>query len=152
MGIFSKLKNLTGGWADVSVIVENARRGDSTEVMVQVSVKDEPIEIKRVYVTLRCVEEVRMPNYRVNSQGTDQGSRSVNVSATETLHEHEYTAAGGTRLDAQILEAVPCRIDIPSHLPPSFEGRYARIRWLVRAGLDMSGNDPDSGWQELPVE
>ncbi|NND70452.1 MAG: hypothetical protein HKN43_02630 [Rhodothermales bacterium] len=151
MGIFSKLKNLTGGWADVSVITEDARRGDSTEVMIQVSVKDEPIEISRIYITLRCVEEVRVPNYRVNNAGTSGGSTSVNVNATEVLHEQEYTATGATRLDAGILEAVPCTLDLPGHMPPSFEGRNARVRWLVKAGLDMSGNDPDSGWQELPV-
>lgn len=151
MGIFSKLKNLTGGWADVSVITETANRGDTTEVMVQVSVKDEPIQISRIYVTLRCVEEVRVPNYRVNSSGGNAGSSSVNVNATETLHEQEYNATGATRLDAGILEAVPCSLDIPAHMPPSFEGRNARIRWMVKAGLDMKGNDPDSGWQDLPV-
>ena len=151
MGIFSKLKNLTGGWADVSVITEDATRGEPTEVMVQVSVKDESIEINRIYVTLRCVEEVRVPNHRVNVAGSNSGSTTVNVNATEVLHEQEYTATGVTRLDAHILEAVPCRMDIPGHLPPSIEGRNARFRWLVKAGLDMSGNDPDSGWQELTV-
>ena len=152
MGIFSKLKNLTGGWADVKVTADETIRGGSSEVMIQVSVGEEPIEIKRIYLKLKCVEEVTVPNQRIDDPRADGRTRFGTVSATEVLHQKEYTAAGATRLDAGINETVTCSIDVPGQLPPSFDGRNARIRWLVKAGLDMSGNDPDSGWQSIPVK
>ncbi len=150
MGIFSKLRNLTGSWADVTVITEPGTRGESTSVMVQVSVRDEPIKVNRVYLTVRCVEEVNVPGVKqTGAQGNQM--QPVNVSAREVLYDQEFTLATGVELDAGVLEAIEQSFEIPGQMPPSFTGRNARVVWQLRAGLDMTGNDPDSGWQDFNV-
>lgn len=69
MGLFSKIKNsITGGWADVSLMVNDAQRGSSASVTVNVSVKSESINVDEVYLILRCMELVEIPDYRVHDR------------------------------------------------------------------------------------
>ena len=42
-------------------------------------------------------------------------------------------------------------IQIPANANPSFRGSMIKHTWEVQAGLDMTGNDPDSGWQVIEV-
>ena len=46
MGFFSDLKkNITGGWADLSLSVQPATRGEQLNATITFSVRDEPVDV-----------------------------------------------------------------------------------------------------------
>ena len=68
MGFFSRLtRSITGGWAEVSLVMAPAQRGRSAAITVTVAVRDEPISIGRVYARMRCVENIDIPHYPVGT-------------------------------------------------------------------------------------
>jgi hypothetical protein len=153
MGFFSNLKNsLTGGWADVTVSTGPARRGEPLAVTVVISVKSSEIVVNEVYLQLECKEVVELPNYPVPDPDKPGTTRSVTIRETTSLHRLKHVLAPGRTFAAQSQHTFNASIGLPGDLPPSYNGRLARIEWLVLAGLEMKGNDPDSGWQPVRVE
>jgi hypothetical protein len=156
-------RKATGGTATVALSVGAARRSAKAPVTIDVAAKDEPVSVKRVYVMLRCVEEVEIPNYALPAEPsaaasgtssappTDNKPKTVNVKAQQNLFEKEFVLSPGVELAPNATRKFQGEVEIPSHLPPSFNGKFARVKWHVLAGLSTEGNDPDSGWQELPV-
>jgi hypothetical protein len=59
--------------------------------------------------------------------------------------------ANGQELAGQAKTQFTGEIDLPGHLPPSFNGKYARVKWYAQAGLSTSLTDPTSNWQEIAV-
>jgi hypothetical protein len=153
MGFFSKLKNtLTGGWATVTVECEGAgKRGERLPFKVNVEVKDNPISVDRIYVELQCAETVEIDRYRTLDQDDAGDVDYVNVRHSEDLLEEKLVIADAQELAANGSFSFNGEIDIPAHLPPSYRGKNCAIKWLIYAGLDMTGNDPDSGWKEITV-
>ena len=154
MGFLSSLKNrLTGGWADVGIAHGEGRRGEPLALTVHVAVKSSEIEVSDVYVQLQCHEVVEIENHRVSARDGDGelDVDHVDIRKQERLFDRRISLARGVSLDAGSQHAYEATLDIPEHLPPTYSGRHARIRWRVLAALDMKGNDPDSGWRELHV-
>ncbi|MCH8961455.1 MAG: sporulation protein [Bacteroidetes bacterium] len=152
MGFLSKLKStITGSWADVTLSVASAQRGETAAVTVDVAVKSEPIRINRVYVQFRCTEEVKILNYQTGRRDAEGKTIVIDVRKTERLLNEEIVLAGAQELAAESHHHFEGELRIPAHLPASFEGRHASISWSAMAGLDMKGNDPDSGWQDLEI-
>ncbi len=154
MGFFSKLKNtLTGGWATVTVECEqNARRGEKFPFKVNVQVKDEDISVDRVYIQLQCAEVIELDNYRSFDRDDAGDIDYINVRHSEELLDEELTISQNQQLGANQSASFDGEVDIPAHLPPSYRGRNCSVQWRIYAGLDMTGNDPDSGWKEITVE
>jgi hypothetical protein len=159
MGFFSKLKaNLTGSWADVTIVANDATRGETATVTVNVAVRDQEISVDSIVVTLRCNEEISIPNYRAsvkmqtNGQaGNSTASGSINVNHTETIHEEEVTVDSNVNFAANEKRSFQAIFQLPAHLPATFEGRNAGYVWEAYAALEMKGNDPDTGWKEIRV-
>ena len=154
MGLLSNLKNsLTGGWADVAIDHGEGRRGEPLAVTVHVAVRSSAIEVSDVYLRLECHEIVEIDNHRVSDRDADGGLEvdHVDIRRDERLFERRVSLARGVSMDAESQQAYETQIELPAHLPPTYTGRHARIRWRALAALDMKGNDPDSGWQEIPV-
>ncbi len=153
MGFLSNLKNsLTGGWADVVIDHGEGRRGEPLELTVHVAVRSSAIEVSDVYVQLECHEIVEIDNHRVSDH--DDGELDVDhvdIRKQERLFDRRVSLARSVSLDADSQQAYEGQVDLPAHLPPSYSGRHAKIRWRVLAALDMKGNDPDSGWREIRV-
>src|SRR5687768_9150783 len=87
MGFFKNLKgNLTGDWADLTLNVGEARRGQSVPVSVDVAVNDKDIEVTRVIVEARCQEIGDLPHRNATGSTT---SSAQDLSETSTLHTEE---------------------------------------------------------------
>ena len=161
MGIFDKLKAaknfVTGGSADVVVdAADDARIGEPFKVEVAVRVGDAPLEVRRVYVKVRSVEIVDMPDNSNSAQydveATPQ-TRDANDPryAEEETYEAEVILHGAVDLDSNAQANWEGEITLPASCMPTYRGRNAKHRWLIFAGLDVAGNDPDSGWSEFQV-
>lgn len=152
MGFFSNLKNsITGGWADVQVTTTRAVRGAPMQVTVEVAVRSDDIKVKDVYVVLECHEIVEIDNYRSHDHDDAGDIDYTDIHEDVELFEQRVSLAREVALTAGSKQVYEGRVDLPDHLPPSYRGRNAEIRWQVLAALDMKGNDPDSGWQQLDV-
>ena len=147
MGLLSNLKsNLTGDWATVAVLLSPARPGQPAQIAVDVTVKDKPIQIDGVTAKISCAEVVDIPSYRAAGAATD-----VRVNTTERLFDHEVKLAGPHELAAGAQQRYTGELALPAHVPPTLRGRNARIEWQIMGALEMKGNDPDSGWQDVQV-
>lgn len=155
MGFFSTLKNnLTGSWADVTLQPADGSRGDVLELKVHVHVRDEPIEVSKVAVKVRCVERVTVPESRTTTRaGDDDRPRSTTSdrTVTTTLFDREIMASPAVHLEAGSDHEFVAEVSLPEEMPPTVTGRNARFEWQAFASLDMKGNDPDSGWQTFRV-
>lgn len=160
MGFFSDLKkNITGGWADLSLSVQPATRGEQLNATITFSVRDEPVDVSKITLRVRCQEivtvpERSMPNRTTHTPGqpgrTSQ-THSSPTTVTETLFNQEIVAAHARSFDSGANETFDLVVSIPANLPPTMMGRNARYEWSAYASADMKGNDPDSGWQTFEV-
>ena len=159
MGFFSDLKkNITGGWADLSLSVPPAVRGETMNATITFSVRDEAIDVSKITLKVRCQETVSipersMPNRTTHTPGQNghTASSSGPTTVTETLFTQDIVAAHARSFEAGASETFELVVSIPAHLPPTMIGRNARYEWSAYASADMKGNDPDSGWQTFEI-
>jgi hypothetical protein len=152
MGLFSKLKNsLTGGWAKVFVDCPGGLKCEEIPVNIRVVVGDNAIDVDRVYLKVRSREDINIPNYRVRDKDTAGDVDYHNVRAMETTYENEVTVAGAQSMDANGEYSFEGSFAVPENTSGTYLGKYARHVWEIFVGLDMKGNDPDSGWQEINI-
>jgi hypothetical protein len=147
MGLFDTVKNaVTGGAADVHVEVGGAEPGASVPVRVKARANADA-EISSVYLLVRATEwaefeETEFEEGEVERE-TEAGSKVVfnerfDIAGPQELAEgEEYTWEGS--------------FEIPASANPTFEGHIIEHGWQIQAGLDMTGNDPDSGWEYFHV-
>ncbi len=109
--------------------------------------------ISEVYVELKG-EEMYMK--KESTTNTDSDGNVYNserdVRAYETIHFEKKIAAENIRLEENDSEKWLTSFDFPAQVTPTYHGKNAHFKWLVRAGLDMKGIDPKSDWQELTVD
>ncbi|MEZ4445473.1 MAG: hypothetical protein R3B72_40740 [Polyangiaceae bacterium] len=147
MGFFSNLKNaITGGAADVQVQCPNVQRGMPAVVQIWATAKGAG-NVNGVYLLVRAVE-------RCEVKDTDwEGGQSH----TETIRGHRVSweqripVAGGFQMQPGQQMQWQAQIQIPQNIGPSLQGHMISHTWEIQAGLDMTGNDPDSGWVAIQV-
>ena len=154
MGIFDKVKSfatkLTGGSAKVFVESDPIKFGEPFTVRIKAIVKEEAISIDRVYLNIEGLEEVRINHVGVhhNHQGNSQTS-TQNIYETHRTYQNQITVQDKMNLASTMTYDWITEIELPSSAQPVYLGKYARHTYRIKAGLDMPGNDPDSGWVEL---
>ena len=130
MGFLSKLKSsLTGSWADVTLSVAPAQRGEIAAVTVDVAVKSEAIRINRVYVEFRCTEAVKILNYQTGKRDAEEKEIVIDVRKSERLLNEEIVLAGAQELAAERLlnlQVLPAAIGV--------------VAFHIETGLRRPGN------------
>ena len=140
MGFFKDLKNkVTGGGATVRVTVPSAQRGRATPVQVQATAKANG-KVSAVYVLIRATETSQFK--------TDDGNK---VSGSKVSYETRVSIAGASEIQEGQTYNYEGVIELPTNSNPSLRGSIIDHIWEIQAGLDMPGNDPDSGWQTFDV-
>lgn len=166
MGFFDKLKSaanfVTGGGAKVSVDVIGATTQGPFDVCVRVTEVTANMNIDAVYVLVRSTEEVDVDGDKVarelqeNSKSTNpadpvQATRVGRLTDEEQTSYQRVTIAGAQALVAGQTYEWTGQVTLPSDALPTYRGRSARHTWYIQAGLDKTGNDPDSGWVDFRV-
>jgi len=155
MGFFEKLKQaknfVTGGGANVEIqqLNSDASEGQALRFKILCHVKDADLKIDNVYLEIKAEEEVRVEDYDI-SDSTGNMRRETITREHETFRQKVIVAEAQT-LEAESNHEWEVEVSLPSNLHGSYRGINARHVWYVFAGLDKSGNDPDSGWQEIYV-
>lgn len=139
MGFFGDLKNkITGGAATVHIQVPQVRRGQAATVKIEATAKANG-KVAAVYLIVRGTESCE---FKHNGETV----RSSHIS-----YENKITIAGASEITAGQVYNWEGQIELPSNTNPTLGGKLIDHKWEVQAGLDMPGNDPDSGWQTLSV-
>lgn len=150
MGLFDKLKGVanavTGGAARVSIEFEPrvAFPGEDLSVRVTATSTGSQVNSRGVFVDLRAVERVDLP--RGAAAGLDHS-----IQTSHTSFEQEISIAPAFTLapnETKVFEGV---VRLPANAQPSYNGRYTQHEWSLRGRVEMTGNDPDSGFQVFRV-
>jgi hypothetical protein len=140
MGFFKDLKNkVTGGGATVRVTVPSARRGQPISVKVQAQAKANG-KVAAVYLLVRATENASFKD-----------SNNEKVSGSKVSYENRVTIAGAQDIKEGETYNWEGVLELPTNSNPTLRGAIIDHTWEVQAGLDMPGNDPDSGWQSFDV-
>jgi hypothetical protein len=140
MGFFKDLKNkVTGGAATVRVNVPQGKRGQTVPVQIQATAKANG-KVSAVYLLVRATE---------NAQFKD--SNNEKVSGSKISYENRVMIAGAQEIKEGQTYNWEGNVELPQTANPSLRGGIIDHTWEVQAGLDMPGNDPDSGWQSFDV-
>jgi hypothetical protein len=147
MGFFSNLKNkITGGSATVNIQVPSVVRGQPASVRIEVTAKADG-KVNGVYLLINAVETCEVKDTDWN--GTKHTTEIVR--GRKTSYENKLTVAGGFDMKAGQVYNFDARVELPTNTNPSFDGKMIEHEWAIQAGLDMAGNDPDSGWIKFEV-
>ena len=153
MGFLDKLKSMknmvTGGGAKVSLQLDRTiSPGEKVAVLVRCQVEGGDISASKVYVAVRAVETVDLVH-----RDRDRGQRGDKdrVHDDEVTFSQEFTIHGAVQLAANSTQEWRGEITLPNNVQPSYRGKHAKHEWSVLAAIDVSGNDPDSGWVEIKV-
>jgi hypothetical protein len=139
MGFFGDLKNkVTGGAATVRVNVPTARRGQQVPVKVQATAKANG-KVSAVYLLVRATE---------NAEFKAEGEK---VKGSKVSFETRVNIAGAQEIQQGQTYDWDGLLELPINTNPTLRGSIIDHTWEIQAGLDMPGNDPDSGWQSFEV-
>jgi len=154
MGFFSKIKNyITGGAAEVSIIYEEPVTDGSKPIklFVMATAKDD-CKIKNVYLKIRGLETYVKS---VKQSRTDDDGNSTYYYEDQTAYENHFdknlSLAENISLKKGQSEKWLAEFELPNNPKATYHGKQVSFKWESYAGLDMPGNDPDSGWVELIV-
>ena len=147
MGFLSNLKNaVTGGAADVQVQCAAVQRGTPTMVQIFAQAKSSA-NVSGVYLLVRALERAK-----VTDRDLDDGhSYTETINATHTSYEHRIPVAGAFQMVEGQQGQWQVQLQLPANVGPSLQGHMISHEWAIQAGLDMTGNDPDSGWTVIQV-
>lgn len=149
MGFLDKIKSaknfVTGGGAKVQIqIPGNATRGETVPVLVKAQVAGAPLKVTKVYILVRARENVSLS---IRHDGD-----KVHVNEDHETFSQEFAVTGPLNLEAESQNEWSADIQLPTNVAGSYRGHNSNHLWEFKAALDVKGNDPDSGWQELPVQ
>ncbi len=154
MGFFSKVKGavgkLTGGGAKVTVMVNGNELNSDLNVTVTAEIKDNSMEIKKVYLWVKSVEKIDIPKNSLPTNLKEHASFALTL-ANDKFPKKEFVVAEAQKLEGKQSYTWSIDIRLEGDTVPSYNGLYANHEWLFYAGLDAKGNDPDSGWQKFDL-
>lgn len=153
MGIFDKLKKvgnfLAGGGAKLSIQLEQQiYEGDQPiKAKVICQVEDGDIKIRNAYAKIRAIEKISLKDIeKPHRKGTEIEIRKGDLQKSHQTYSAQVEIAPAQSLHANETYEWDIEFQIPPSANGSYAGYYATHEWSLYAGLDTSGNDPDSGW------
>jgi len=155
MGFFNKMINyMTGFSAEVGVEINGANLKDPFPVGVKAKILQDDLNMDKVYMHIRCLEE-KLANYSSGGSEPETDNEKILSELNEwdktTIFKKTVDVApkgvlkSGETYDWSVL------VDLTDASKPSQKSENHIIRWEVWAGIDVPGNDPDSGWVEFDV-
>ena len=155
MGFFDKIKSavnvVTGGAAEVNVSFGEVKFGEPIELNISALAKSD-LKIEKVYLHLKGVEEVRIEDkdYQDKDGDGDREETRETIEKHFQTYEMEQVISGAQELENGQEYQWTTEIQIPDHLQAPYKGQYCSHTYKVFIGLDAFGNDPDTGWVNIP--
>lgn len=128
MGLFDNIKNyVTGGAAEVKLELESATLIEEQVLKLTIAARptSDTIHAKKLYLEVKALESSSTKNVRYQKDYVVESEIQINEG-----NEREWTF----------------EVELPPEAPATHIGKHFSLEWGVKAGLDMGGKDPDSGW------
>lgn len=153
MGFFSNLKNMvTGGGADISLVIPELEYGQDSVVNLTVKIKDVEIKSEELYLELQCnyhCHEIKIDYLDENKDGTTDKIQVTKLPIIRKVDSKKIQVNGSKIYSALSMHEFPVKLNINK---PDFISSNNQIAWKALAGLAVTGNDPDSGWTDFNVK
>ena len=154
MGFLKKLKGavskLTGGGAKVTVFVNGNDIKETLNISINAEVKDNSLEVKKVYLWIKSVEKIDIPKNSLPQNLREIANFGLTLS-NDRFPKKEFIVTEAQKLEAKKTYTWNIDIKLDDEAIPSYKGHFANHEWLFYAGIDVKGNDPDSGWQKFDL-
>lgn len=143
MGLFSTIKNfITGGGVRLSLqIINESYLRKPFEVELIIAVEDQDIEAELIYIDLKYIEEVTVEVRTRNAQGQHSTETKRNHTV---LYEDKILIEKDFVLESGQEYTYVSTVQLPLEAFPSFQGKHAKLLWIMEAFVQKSGNDPNS--------
>jgi hypothetical protein len=153
MGFFSKLADaVTGNWVKVHLQWSEPALGKPIEVHIQADTLKSDHDAEGVYVQVMAEERVKVPEIHVAEMVNGVLQEKIkDVENSVITFDQKFPIAGPQSLKTGQTYEWSGTITLPADARPTYLGLNAGHSWKIRAGLDVKGNDPDSGWTTIPV-
>ncbi len=155
MSIFNKLVDfVTGGSAEVEIDLKEATLNKPFSVKVTAKGLHNNVDIDRVYLLIRCREGKIIEFKATDNQPLTDNEKILNEMKewdVDTVAEMDHTVSGKEELKKGKNYEWSSIVDLSKYDKVSVSGEKHFVKWEVQAGLDVPGNDPDSGWQEFKM-
>jgi hypothetical protein len=147
MGFFSKLADaVTGGWVKVRLQHPEPALGKPLEVRIQADEVKSDHDIDGVYIQVTAEERVKVPEVHVAETVNGAVKETVkDVEGSVITFDRKFPVAGPQSLKIGQTYEWTGTITLPADAKPSYVGVQASHTWRIMAGLEVKGNDPDSG-------
>lgn len=146
MGFFDKVKGamnfVSGGAAKVSIEWQPATAAIGEPIRVRITATSTGPEVASggVFVDMMAVEQAKIG-------GGGQG----NAQANDTSFQQSFQVAPAFQLAANETKQFEGQLTLPPQVQPTFDGKFSDHKWQIQARVEATGNDPDSGWQQIRV-
>ncbi len=150
MGFFDKLKGavnfVSGGAAEVSIEWSPpvAYPGEPLAVRVTVASTGPAIKSGGIFVDVAAHEQLNIP------ANTIQGQAQALTHQKQTFSS-AFQIAPAFQLGPSEMRQFEGQITPPPQAQPTYDGPFADHDWGMQGRCEMTGNDPDSGFQKFVV-
>ncbi len=157
MGFLDKLKSvanaITGGGAEVALESDALVFDKPFTVKVSATIADNDVDAAGVYLKIEGFEEISIPDRDViyQNDNADPNRHRERIRARGRTFLAEYVAAEAAVLKAGETYEWSVEVSMPAGCPTPYKGLFCQHSVRAKAGIDCSGNDPDSGWVDLSV-
>ncbi len=153
MGIFSKLADaVTGGWTKVHLQWSDPVLGKPIQVRVNADSLKSDKDIEGVYIQIQAEEKVKLPEVHIAETINGVVKEKIEeVSRSAITFDQKFPIGGPQPLKAGQAYEWSGTITIPGDARQTYLGLNASHTWRIMAGLEVKGNDPDSGWTTITV-
>ena len=169
MGFWDSVKTavdrVAGSSANVSLSMDPQFAVPGQTISVHITIKNGPaaLDVRAVLLEVVSSEVIELPrtadwtNIIVDAAAASARSKPQRQTApevarhSETTFESKVTVAPGMKLSAGEERKFKGTFRLPANVQPSYQGKYAKHEWRLRARLDVLGVDPGTGWLSFRV-
>ncbi|APR78915.1 Hypothetical protein A7982_04262 [Minicystis rosea] len=134
-------------------------------VAVQIGIKNgpAPLDVRAVLLEVESLEEIELPRsadlanvvadaIAASSRAPRRAEHTSEVARhNETTFESKVTVAPAMVLSPGEERNFKGTFRLPTTVQPTYQGKFAKHAWRLRARLDVLGTDPGTGWLSFRV-
>jgi hypothetical protein len=145
MGFFDKMKGamnfVTGNAARVTLEwqPQTAMPGEPLHVRVTATSTGGPINSGGVFIDVVGSEQIKIPQNAL-------GNNNPAINHSNNTITQTFQIAGPFQLAPNETKYWDGQIVLPPNAQPTFDGPWADHTWRMQGRVEMTGNDPDSGY------
>lgn len=161
----SAVDRVTGSSANVSVEMDTdlVRPGESVAVRITVKNGLSALEARALLLEIEGVEAIDLPRHAnwvsvvndmtaaASKSGERPASKEPFSRSSAKTFEATVTVSPGLSLAVGEERKFQGTFRLPTSVQPTYQGKYAKHFWRLRARLDVFGTDPNTGWRTFRV-